>query len=816
MKTRFTLLLSLFTVVTAVLISTAYAKPTLSSLERENSLQSGFVGIVDDQQSGKLYLRIDNLDQQFIYQTSLPSGLGSNDIGLDRGQLGETRLVKFEQHGNKLFLKQLPTAFRAVTDNELEAAAIDEAFAASVLWGFEVVDQGSGWVLVDASDFVLQDIHGVGRTLAARGQGKGYQVDASRSALDAEHSKAFPDNTELQATITLVGQEPGEYLTEAAPNPYAVTLKMRHSFIRLPEPGYQARAYLPKSGYWSIQYQDYAQAINKPITQRYIGRHRLHKKDPAAARSEAVAPIVYYIDPGVPEPVRSALIDGAKWWAEAFEALGYVDGYQVKILPEDADPMDLRYNVIQWVHRSTRGWSYGSSVIDPRNGEIIKGHVTLGSLRVRQDYLIAQGMMAPFADSEDDQTLMDLALARIRQLSAHEVGHTLGLLHNFAASNYGRESVMDYPHPQFELDGEQIVAPNAYGVGLGKWDKAAIAYGYQEFIDEQGQAIDEPAVLAQLNARLRQTDADGLKYINDQDARGAGSPHANASLWDNGADAVTELKRMYALRQVALANFGAANLKAGQPWSELEEILLPVFYSHRYQTEAAAKWVGGMTYEYDRKDRELQASNGPSVQVLGGNDQTRAMMVLLESLQAEFLVLPDSALAMMVPKAAEYARSRESLHGNTGIAFDQVALATKSAQHTLSLILHPQRLARLHQQSAADPTIPSIAQLTNALHAQVIATEKSGINAAIHQAVIDLIYSNYLNILQTSTVAPEVRVAMFEALNTERNYLERRLPKASTEYRASIRYQLKRLESLSVSPSDKLIELPSLPPGSPI
>ena len=369
----------------------------LAELEQLNDLDKGFVGIIYDRKNDKIYLRIDNLNRQFIYQTSLPSGLGSNDIGLDRGQLGATRLAIFERAGNRVFLKQLPTDFRAETKNRKEREAISEAFASSVLWGFPVVDSGNGWVLVDASEFVLQDIHRVGDRLDSRKQGKGFKVDKSRSAIYMPRTTAFPDNTELESTITLVGSKPGKYLKQVSPDDKTITLKMHHSFIRLPKAGYKPRKFLPKSGYWNISYQDYASPINQNLTKRFIGRHRLEKKNPEAQVSEAIEPIIYYLDPGVPEPVKSALIDGAMWWNQAFEAIGYKDAFQVKMLPANADPMDVRYNVIQWVHRATRGWSYGSTVIDPRNGEIIKGHVTLGSLRVRQDYLIAQAMMAPFA-----------------------------------------------------------------------------------------------------------------------------------------------------------------------------------------------------------------------------------------------------------------------------------------------------------------------------------------------------------------------------------------------------------------------------------
>ncbi|MEM7359696.1 MAG: zinc-dependent metalloprotease [Pseudomonadota bacterium] len=780
---------------------------SLTQLQQSAIMDEGFVGILADDKSGKTYLKISNIGEQFIYQTSLPSGLGSNDIGLDRGQLGETRLARFERAGNKLFLKQLPTNFRAITENPLEALAIEEAFASSILWGFAIEDSGSDWVLVDASDFVLQDIHGVARRLQSQKQGKGYKVDKTRSAIDREFTKAFVDNTELQATITLVGNEPGNFVEDTAPNPRAITLKMHHSFIRLPDDDYQPRAFHAKSGYWSIQYQDYAQPINQPITQRFIGRHRLEKKDPSAEKSEAVKPIVYYLDPGVPEPVRSALLDGARWWNEAFEALGYIDAYQVKMLPADADPMDVRYNVIQWVHRATRGWSYGFSVADPRTGEIIKGHVTLGSLRVRQDYLIAQALMAPFANGEEDQALMDLALARIRQLSAHEVGHTLGLAHNFAASNYGRASVMDYPHPQFELDGESIVAPNAYGVGLGKWDLAAIAYGYQEF--------DEAEEAAALNSIITQNDANGLSYISDPDARSAGSSHADASLWDNGANAVDELRDMLEIRAIAMRNFGSANLKAGRNWSDLEEVFVPLYYFHRYQVQAVAKWLGGQRYDYGVKSASQQT---PNLATVPAEKQQQALRIMLETLQPEFLQISPETREVMIPKAMGYARSRESVHGATGVGFDEVALAAASAQHTIGLILHPQRLARIQQQSAVDSSIASIGTVVAQLHSQVIDQQHSGMAATLHQAVVDLIYSNYLNLLANGDVAQSVKMQIMAALLAEQKYITRMQGKArpGTAYHGFYNYQANRLANLDTGVKETMISLPKMPPGSPI
>jgi len=787
---------------------------TLSELNNSSEVQNGFVDILYDSDQGKTYLKINALGQEFIYQTSLPSGLGSNDIGLDRGQLSNTSLVVFERAGTKLFLKQKPTAYRAVTKNEQESHAIEEAFASSILWGFSIEDSGNtkgvDWVLVDASEFLLQDIHGVGRKLTEQKQGTAYKVDQSRSAIDLSRSKAFPDNTELRATITLTGTEPGNFVKQTVPNPYAITLKMHHSFVRLPDDNYTPRPYIAKSGFWDIAYKDYAQPINENIDRQVIARHRLKKKDPSATVSEAVEPIIYYVDPGVPEPIRSALIDGASWWNEGFEAIGYRDAFQVKVLPEGADPMDVRYNVIQWVHRSTRGWSYGYGVTDPRTGEIIKGHVTLGSLRVRQDYLIAQGLMAPFSENEDDQALMDLALARIRQLSAHEVGHTIGIAHNFAASNYGRESVMDYPHPQFEIDpanANQIIAPQAYGVGLGKWDKAVIAYGYTEFSESQNE-------LAELNKLISQNDEQGLLYISDADARSVGDAHAYASLWDNGADAVLELKKMLSIREVALNNFGVSNLKDGRNWSDLEEILVPVYYFHRFQIQAVAKWIGGVDYDYASKGGNQQT---PDFSVVPGDKQRRALELMLQTLKPEFLEIRPEIAALVLPKATNTYRTRESVNGKTGATLDQLVLASASAQHTLNAIFHPERLARLVQQSSINNDVPTIADLGKSLHDTIIDQSYSGMQARLHQSVIDLIYSNYLNLLNGKLVPNLVKVEILSLVEIETKSLDKKLGTTKRgPYRGFYEYQLKRLETAAISESDDHISLPTMPPGSPI
>lgn len=785
---------------------------SLKSLRKDNTFHKGFVGHIYDAKENKLYLKIDHLEKEFIYQSSLPQGLGSNDIGLDRGQLNDVRLVEFNRVGNKLLLKQKNTKYRAISSNAKESQSVEEAFASAILWSFPVVESNKDWVLVDASDFILQDAHGVSRKLEQRKQGS-FRLDKTRSAIYLPRTKSFPDNTELEASITFTGDKPGQYVQQAAIDPNVLSLRMHHSFIRLPKPGYKTREFHPESGYWLFDYQDYAQPISRPITTKLIGRHRLEKKNPQAEISEAVEPIIYYLDPGAPEPVKTALIKGASWWNQAFESIGYKDAFQVKILPDNADPLDVRYNVIQWVHRATRGWSYGYGVTDPRTGEIIKGHVTLGSLRVRQDYLIAQGMLSKFdgAAAEDDTELMNLALARIRQLSAHEVGHTLGLAHNFAASSYNRASVMDYPHPLFEIDKQsnKIVTVNAYAENIGVWDKATIEYGYQDF-----HGKDESVALDEI---IKRNNENSMLFISDPDSRRISDAHPQASLWDNGSNTIDEMERVAQVRALALSRFGKNSLHTNRPYSDLREILVPVYYFHRYQATAAAKWLGGIEYRYQLKEG---AGNDKVQQFADVTEQNRALKVLLDTLAPEFLRLSKDVTDVIPPRAYGDSDSRESSIGNAGKLFDVRSLAAASIQHTFSLILEPTRLVRLELQNEQDNSFMNVKKLGQSLHNAIVSAKIKQSDWMLRSVSIDLLYSNYLNLLHSQKVPVHVKMSIYGLLLQEKQYLQKKTKKLKTnsEFYAFYQYQLSRLQNLKVDnlTQDKLIQLPKMPPGSPI
>jgi hypothetical protein len=795
---------------------------SISAFTRGLERSDGFLTVFSDAEKGKLYLLLPDEPMELLYQSSLAQGVGSNDLSLDRGQLASglngsrefpvrdgAALVRFESAGERVLLRRLNTRFRADSEYAAESAAVAEAFADAVLWGFPVVARGDAGMLVDATGFLVRDSHGVQARLRQREQGE-FSLDPSRSAADLAATLNFPRNTELEAVLTFAGSNPGEYLKQVMQDPAAFTVRTHHSFIALPEPGFEPRVFHPESGYFPLAHYDYATPITEPVQRRVIARHRLQKKDPDAAISEPVEPIVYYLDPGTPEPVRSALLEGARWWAQAFEAAGYRDAFRVEMLPEGANPLDVRYNVIQWVHRATRGWSYGSAVIDPRTGEIIKGHVTLGSLRVRQDLLIARGMTAPYTDeaavAEADARVTELALARIRQLSAHEVGHTLGLAHNFAASGQDRASVMDYPHPLMTLGADgSIQLENAYDTGIGAWDRRSITYGYGDFSDAGDESLALRGFIAE-NRRL------GFDFITDPDSREIRDLHPDSHLWDNGENAVDELLRVMELRAHALARFSPSVMPFGQPLSELEELLVPVYHYHRYQAEAAGKSLGGLRFRYALRTPEDSYRNAP----VPPAEQQRALDALVSTLAPSFLLLPESIPQQVPPKAYGYVRSRESTASDAGPMLDPASMAEAAAGHTLEILLHPERLARLNLQHAEDPVQFDAAALLDALQVAVLEARHEGRARLVHQRVAATLLDRLRALLRDGRASHEVRAQTYVALRDAAR-LFHRLRGQRPAYADFYDYQISVIDRWLDSAEDlPAPDVVSPPPGQPI
>lgn len=681
---------------------------TVASMARQDGLLPMFV----DQAGGKVLIQLpptasDGVMTRVIHHTALRTGVGSAVTGLDRAQIGSTNILAFRRIGKRVVAEFENPKYRAPAGSVEEQAAARDAFVGSTVWAGDVVATApDGSVLVDIAGFLTRDAHGIVETMRRAGQGTLRPV-ADLTLVDPAAARAFPENLEMEARLTFAVEGPGPVLNQIAPDARLVSFNVRHSFIKLPDAGYQPRRFDPRTGAISTVVTDYSAPLDAPMVTRLANRFRLVKTDPAAARSTVVEPIVFYVDRAAPEPIRTALVEGAQWWAQAFEKAGYIDAYRVEVLPEGVDPLDARYNVINWVNRATRSWSYGQSVVDPRTGEIVKGSVLLGSLRIRQDMLIFEGLVgADQTGTGGPNDPQEVALARIRQLSAHEVGHAIGLLHNFAASTQDRASVMDYPVPQVAIRGDALDFRDAYAVGMGAWDDFAIDWLYAD------------ADQATLDAKA-EAGAGRLRFVSDGDARVGGDAQAWGSLWDNGSDPVAELDHLMQVRRIALDRFGLAALPDGSAVNDLRRRLVPIYLYHRYQVDAVAKLVGGLDYGYPVKgDGRETATPVPAA------TQRAALAGLVATLRPEALDLPEPLLGLL---AAQQSGDGDPQHdievfaSRQGQVFDPGSAVEASADITLAALFAAQRVNRLVDAGRRDPAALGLGETVDAVTSAVFA-----------------------------------------------------------------------------------------------
>ena len=698
----------------------------------------GFMNFSYNDDSGKIILEINNLDSEFMYINSLSRGVGNNDLGLDRGQLGNSRLVYFTKRGNKILLIQPNLRYVSNSSNYLENKAVEEAFARSVLFGFDIIEKSKDSYKIDITSFLISDAHGVSQRLRYSNSGS-YTLNKSMSAIDLERTKAFPKNIEFDVLLTFTGNPSGNLVRSVTPTASNLTVNQHHSFVELPDNNYKKRKFDPRSGSNPFIVYDYSTPIDEKLEQRFIVRHRLNKKYPKQEISEPVDPIVYYIDNGTPEPVKTALIEGGNWWNQAFESAGYKDAFRIEVLPEDADPMDVRYNLIQWIHRSTRGWSYGASIVDPRTGEIIKGQVSLGSLRVRQDYMILSGLIDNPNDVENKALIKKTSLDRIRQLSAHEIGHTLGFAHNYISSANNRSSVMDYPHPKIDIVDGHISIDDAYSKNIGDWDKVTVRYAYTDFQENENEEI-------KLNQIIEEAVNKGLYFLSDSDSRPVGSANPFSHLWDNGEFPYKELNKLLKVRDLALKNIDLENLIDGEPYDRIEDILVPIYMLHRYQIESTAKAIGGVDYLYFVKNL-----NNDKVKFVNSKLQRESLKSLLNVLNPENLVLPNNLIEILSPRSFRNPRTRENFESNTGVTFDYINASSSVINHTFTFLINPERINRIYQQNMFGENILKLEDYLTIISNAIFSNKKmslyeSSINNNTSSLFLDHLFLAFNNI----------------------------------------------------------------------
>ncbi len=682
-RVAFTLWLLITALAPAAWAQTATTADRTAGMAR----QDGFIPLYWDAARGRVLLEVPAFDRDVLYYVSAASGAGSVELPFDRGIL-LTEVIHFQRSGPRVLVVAQNLRYRVVGGSAAQVENVRDSFATSVLASLPVEADEGGRVLVDASPLFLRDAADVEGRLRRANQGT-FRLDTGRSGFHAPRIKSFPQNAEIETIVTFAADNPGLLVNNVTPDGRAFTLRIHHSFLRAPE-GYTPRVADPRIGVSTIAFRDYGRPVNEDTEVQWITRWRLEKRDPAAAMSEPRVPIVFYLDPGIPEPTRSAMRDGALWWNKAFEAAGFRNAVQVKDPTPDMDPMDIRYAWILWINRDERGFSSGGTFRDPRTGEILGSKTRMDSHRIRtignywESYTPTTGgddalfvgdtdlleALAQPAAAGLPAAQRDLVLLRQSLLTAHELGHVMGFQHNFSSSLDNFASVMEYPTPRVKVTAGKLDLSDAFQRAIGPYDEMTARYAYADF--PAGKERDG------LEAVIREMRAKGLHYVPETDPRW--------TWYDDRATPAEYLRETMAARAIMLASYGPNVLKPGEPIGALRDMRLWMTYlHHRWAIESGLRYVGGMYHEY-----VVKGDTVPPTTIVPAATQREVLGLLMSALDPAALELPERLLAQLPPHPNG---NLEDIAGD--YAFDHLRAARILSAMVLADLLEPARTARL-------------------------------------------------------------------------------------------------------------------------